>query len=94
MRAAGDSKAMCTFGSDNKTMNANGRIIDSLHYVGITFEEYIPASGTILQGSHFIDDALSRKRTQQWERMAQKLNVYPSGETIESAFVQTTDWPG
>ncbi|KAE9364913.1 HET-domain-containing protein, partial [Stipitochalara longipes BDJ] len=89
MCAAGDSKATCTFEYDNKTLIARGQIIDSLHYVGVTFEEYIPASGTISQGGDFIDDALSRNRTQQWERMAHKLKTYPTGESIESVFIQT-----
>jgi hypothetical protein len=88
MRAAGDSKATCIFGHDNKTLTARGQILDSLNYVGVTFEEYIPLSGTICQGN-FVDDGLGKTRPRQWERMAKNLKTYPNGESIESAYIQT-----
>jgi hypothetical protein len=88
MRAAGDSQATCIFGNDDKTLIARGQVIDSLNYVGVTFEEYIPISGTISQGN-FIDDAVARNRTRQWEKMAHNLKTYPTGESIESVFIET-----
>jgi len=88
MGAAGDSKATCIFGHDGKTLVARGQNIDSLNHVGITFEEYIPISGSISQGNR-IDDAMARIRPRQWERMAHNLKTYPTGEDIESVFIQT-----
>ncbi|KAN0088998.1 HET domain containing protein [Hyaloscypha variabilis] len=88
MCAAGDSKATCTFGPDNKVLNARGKIIDSLDSVGMIFDEFIPASGTISRGSS-MRDGLSRIRTRQWHIMAHKLMSYPTGENVESVFVQT-----
>jgi hypothetical protein len=88
MCAAGDSKSICTFGDDDKTLIARGQLLDSLDCVGVTFEEYIPIAGSICQGN-LIDDGLAKTRPRQWKRMAHNLETYPTGENIESAFIQT-----
>jgi hypothetical protein len=88
MCAAGASKAACTFDCDDKSLVACGHILDSLNYVGDTFEEFIPRAGSISQGNR-VDDSIARTRPLQWERMARNLKTYPTGENIENVFVQT-----
>jgi hypothetical protein len=89
MCAAGGSKASYRFDHDSKCLAAHGRIIDSVDYLGDAFEEFIPLAGSITSGSTLLNETMTRTRPRQWERMARRLKTYPTGEKVETVFVQT-----
>ena len=89
MRASGNSDSLCRFEHHAKCLVARGRVIDSVHYLGDAFEEFIPLAGTISQGDSAVYKAQAMTRPRQWERMAWKLKSYPTGEHVKEAFTRT-----
>lgn len=101
MKAAGSTHAQCTFSTDGLTIFCRGISFDRVAYVGDTFAEAVPASGSLFpeldgtnasfqmrQGQDALD-FLARQRGRQWENLARDLKTYHTGEDILDAFIRT-----
>lgn len=101
MKAAAATQALCSFSTDGLTLHSRGIAFDGVAYVGDSFMEAIPASGSLfpnyriknvplqtrLGRDHF--DLLMEQRGRQWEKMAHDLRIYPTGEDILDTYIRT-----
>ena len=101
MRAAGPTQSICNFSADGLSLFAYGAAFDRVAYVGDSFMESVPASGSLFPEPDMINirsrtryaqdamDFMTEQRVRQWEKMARDLKAYPTGEDILDTFVKT-----
>ncbi|KAE8441100.1 hypothetical protein EG329_005867 [Mollisiaceae sp. DMI_Dod_QoI] len=77
---------------EHSQLQVQGLELGTIKDAGDTFLEFIPWVGNSVPevpAIQWATESLQMKRWRQWNRMANKVSVYPTGEAVQSAYIRT-----